>query len=92
MALTLIMKVPEAICGSDVVPVGRDQMQHVEIAADIAKSFNHIYGHSFKFKVPQAVVPDAEAGCTLPGWMVEEIGKSTATPFHCSPARLSSRN
>jgi tryptophanyl-tRNA synthetase len=52
---------------ADVVPVGRDQIQHVEIAADIAGSFNHVYGNSFRFKIPTAVVPDTETGRTLPG-------------------------
>jgi len=36
---------------TDVVPVGEDQKQHVEIAADIAKRFNHRYGEVFK--IPQ---------------------------------------
>lgn len=33
---------------SDEVPVGEDQMQHLEIARDIAKRFNNIYGDTFK--------------------------------------------
>ncbi|MCA1053666.1 tryptophan--tRNA ligase [Rossellomorea aquimaris] len=32
---------------SEVVPVGKDQIQHVEIARDIAESFNHTYGETF---------------------------------------------
>ncbi len=32
---------------TDIVPVGKDQVQHVEIARDIAESFNHIYGETF---------------------------------------------
>ncbi|TSC91674.1 MAG: tryptophanyl-tRNA synthetase [Candidatus Berkelbacteria bacterium Licking1014_96] len=36
---------------TDVVPVGEDQKQHVEIAADIAKRFNHRFGEVFK--IPQ---------------------------------------
>ena len=35
------------------VPVGRDQIQHVEMARDIAQRFNHIYGEIF-------VLPEAE--------------------------------
>lgn len=37
------------------IPVGRDQIQHVEMARDIAQKFNHIYKKSL-FKLPQAVV------------------------------------
>ena len=32
---------------SDQVPVGVDQMQHIEIARDIAERFNNIYGETF---------------------------------------------
>ncbi len=33
---------------ASVVPVGRDQIQHVEMARDIAQRFNHIYGQTFR--------------------------------------------
>ncbi|MCL4134083.1 UNVERIFIED_CONTAM: hypothetical protein GTU68_053303 [Idotea baltica] len=38
------------------VPVGRDQIQHIEMARDIAQRFNHIYGEHFA--LPEAVVDD----------------------------------
>lgn len=38
------------------VPVGDDQKQHVELARDIAQSFNHRYGVDF-FRVPKPVIP-----------------------------------
>jgi len=38
------------------VPVGRDQLQHVEIARDIAQRFNHIFGEYLV--IPRAVVDD----------------------------------
>lgn len=38
------------------VPVGRDQIQHIEMARDIAQRFNHIYGEHFV--LPEAVVDD----------------------------------
>ena len=34
--------------GSDVVPVGLDQKQHIEIARDIAENFNRVYGKTLK--------------------------------------------
>ncbi len=37
---------------ADVVPVGADQKQHVEIARDIAEKFNRIYGETFKLSEP----------------------------------------
>ena len=41
------------------VPVGKDQIQHVEMARDIAQRFNHIYGETFV--IPEAVVPEEAA-------------------------------
>src|SRR3954470_1138040 len=47
---------------AEVVPVGQDQKQHLEITRDIAERFNHIYGDVFKLPKPHildsvAVVP-----------------------------------
>ncbi|MGL5973533.1 MAG: tryptophan--tRNA ligase [Oscillospiraceae bacterium] len=41
--------------GTDLVPVGADQKQHLELARDIAKRFNNIYGDVFK--VPEPYIP-----------------------------------
>jgi tryptophanyl-tRNA synthetase len=41
------------------VPVGRDQMQHLEMARDMAQRFNHLYGDTFV--LPEAVVGDDAA-------------------------------
>ena len=40
---------------ADLVPVGADQKQHVEIARDIANRFNGLYGNTFK--VPEPYIP-----------------------------------
>lgn len=40
---------------SDLVPVGADQKQHLEIARDIATRFNHIYGDVFT--IPEPYIP-----------------------------------
>jgi tryptophanyl-tRNA synthetase len=39
------------------VPVGRDQLQHIEMARDIAQRFNHIYGEHFV--LPDALIDDS---------------------------------
>lgn len=41
------------------VPVGRDQIQHIEMARDMAQRFNHIFGEHFT--LPEAVVDDSVA-------------------------------
>ena len=57
---------------SNVVPVGQDQVQHIEVCRDIARSFNHHYGEVF-------VMPDAkvlEASAKVPGTDGEKMSKS----------------
>lgn len=44
---------------TDLVPVGEDQRQHLEIARDIALRFNNIYGDVFK--IPEGYIPKAGA-------------------------------
>jgi len=56
----------------DLVPVGKDQKQHVEIARDIADKFNHIYGDTFK--LPQESTPENIA--TIIGTDGEKMSKS----------------
>ncbi|MFW5331587.1 tryptophan--tRNA ligase [Hydrogenophaga sp. ZJX-1] len=54
------------------VPVGRDQIQHIEMARDIASSFNHLYGEHFT--LPEAAIEDHVA--TLPGLDGRKMSKS----------------
>ena len=57
---------------SDVVPVGEDQVQHIEVCRDIAGSFNHHYGETF-------VMPKAkllESSAKVPGTDGEKMSKS----------------
>jgi tryptophanyl-tRNA synthetase len=55
------------------VPVGRDQIQHLEMARDIAQRFNHIYGQDF-FVLPQVQIEEQVA--TLPGLDGRKMSKS----------------
>ncbi len=54
------------------VPVGRDQVQHLEMARDMANAFNHRYGNLFF--PPQEVIDDNVA--TLPGLDGRKMSKS----------------
>lgn len=72
----VLMAADILLMDSDVVPVGKDQAQHVEYAADIAGSFNHLFGEYHKLKIPQAVVPDADTGKILPGIDGRKMSKS----------------
>jgi len=56
----------------DIIPVGKDQIQHVEIARDIAVKFNNEYGEVFKlptFKIEESVA-------TVPGIDGQKMSKS----------------
>lgn len=55
------------------VPVGRDQIQHIEMARDFGQRFNHIYGRDY-FVLPEAVIDDNVA--TLPGLDGRKMSKS----------------
>lgn len=68
------------------VPVGRDQIQHIEMARDMAHSFNHRYGEHFI--PPDAVIEDNVA--TLPGLDGRKMSKSydNTIPMFASRAQL----
>ncbi len=58
----LLMAADILLYDTDVVPVGQDQKQHVEIARDTAEKFNRLFGDTFKLPEPHimrevAVVP-----------------------------------
>ena len=54
------------------VPVGRDQIQHIEMARDMAASFNHLYGQLLV--APEALIDDKVA--LLPGLDGRKMSKS----------------
>ena len=55
----VLMAVDILIYKPDLVPVGKDQKQHVEIARDIAGKFNRTYGEIFK--IPEPYIPEEVA-------------------------------
>jgi len=65
---------------TEVVPVGEDQKQHVEMARDLAQRFNSIYGQTFR--LPKAVIP--EVGARIMGLddPTKKMSKSEDNPGH----------
>ena len=55
------------------VPVGRDQIQHIEMARDFGQRFNHLFGQDH-FVLPEAVIEESVA--TLPGLDGRKMSKS----------------
>jgi tryptophanyl-tRNA synthetase len=71
-AYPVLMAADILIYDSDIVPVGKDQKQHVEITRDIAGRMNALYGPIFK--VPEASILPTVA--TIPGLDGQKMSKS----------------
>ena len=69
----ILMAADILLYGSDIVPVGKDQKQHVEFARDIAGSFNHTYGKDI-LKLPEPYIQQ-ETGI-IPGLDGRKMSKS----------------
>jgi tryptophanyl-tRNA synthetase len=57
---------------SDIVPVGQDQVQHIEVCRDLAGSFNHQFGNVFVMPKEQLL----EASAKVPGIDGQKMSKS----------------
>jgi len=73
----VLMAADILLFNADKVPVGRDQIQHIEMARDIGQRFNHLYGEPLGkefFAMPEAVIDENVA--TLPGLDGRKMSKS----------------
>lgn len=68
----VLMAADILLYGSDVVPVGLDQKQHIEITRDIAEAFNRTYGNTLK--VPEGLIQ--ETVMKVPGTDGQKMSKS----------------
>jgi tryptophanyl-tRNA synthetase len=68
----ILMAADMLMFNANKVPVGKDQIQHIEMARDIASRFNHIYGEHFA--IPEAVVDENSA--TILGLDGRKMSKS----------------
>ena len=82
----ILMAADILVFNANDVPVGRDQIQHVEMARDIAARFNHHYGETFV--LPKAVVDDGVA--VLQGLDGRKMSKSygNTIPLFSTPKKL----
>jgi len=71
-AYPVLMAADILIYDSDIVPVGEDQTQHIEVCRDLAASFNHLFGETFV--MPKAKLLDTSA--RVPGVNGEKMSKS----------------
>ncbi len=68
----VLMAADILLYGPEIVPVGKDQKQHIEYARDIAQKFNHVYGESFLLP-KEFIVEEVE---TVPGTDGQKMSKS----------------
>ncbi|KGA95700.1 tryptophanyl-tRNA synthetase [Alkalihalobacillus alcalophilus ATCC 27647 = CGMCC 1.3604] len=82
----ILMSADILMFNADVVPVGKDQVQHIEIARDLAEQFNHTFGETFK--LPNYYIEKEVA--VLPGLDGRKMSKSyqNTIPLFCKPKRL----
>ncbi len=71
-AYPVLMAADILLYSADVVPVGKDQKQHLEVTRDIAIKFNETYGHTLK--VPEPLIRDEVA--TVIGLDGQKMSKS----------------
>jgi len=72
-AYPVLMAADILIYNPDIVPVGSDQKQHIEMARDIAQRFNHVYGAEV-FQLPEPRIMDSVA--VVPGTDGRKMSKS----------------
>ena len=65
---------------TDSVPVGADQLQHLEITRDIAQRFNSLYGETFR--LPEPIVPRKAGRIMALDDPTKKMSKSAADPGH----------
>ena len=74
-AYPVLMAADILIYDSDVVPVGRDQKQHVEVTRDLAGKINHLYGGGEELlRIPEPRIREQTA--KVPGLDGEKMSKS----------------
>ena len=72
-AYPVLMAADILIYDSDIVPVGRDQKQHVEVTRDLAAKMNEVFGANL-LKIPEpSILPDL---ATIPGLDGQKMSKS----------------
>ncbi|NLT43322.1 MAG: tryptophan--tRNA ligase [Anaerolineae bacterium] len=64
---------------ADLVPVGSDQTQHIELTRDIAQRFNYLFGDTFK--LPQALVRETGARIMALDEPTKKMSKSSESPM-----------
>ncbi|WP_165226891.1 tryptophan--tRNA ligase [Aquisphaera insulae] len=73
-AYPVLMAADILLYDADLVPVGQDQRQHLEITRDVAERFNNVYGPAEVFRLPKPYILDNVA--VVPGLDGRKMSKS----------------
>ncbi len=71
-AYPVLMAADILMMNAELVPVGKDQKQHLEVTRDLAQKFNNAFGEIFT--IPDAYIPETVA--TIPGTDGQKMSKS----------------
>ncbi|MFM7100766.1 MAG: tryptophan--tRNA ligase [Verrucomicrobiota bacterium] len=98
-AYPVLMAADILLYDSQVVPVGKDQKQHLEVTRDIAIKFNHLYGETFVVPEPRireevAVVPGLDGQKMSKSYdnTIELFGEEKATRKRIMGIKMDSRD
>ena len=86
----VLMAADILIMEADVVPVGKGQVQHVEMTRDMAEKFNLAFGGRYALKTPRHLYADSEASHTVTGLDGRKMSKSygNVIPLFAEESRL----
>jgi len=87
-AYPVLMAADILLYQSDIVPVGKDQKQHLEIARDLAIKFNIKFGETFK--IPEPYIPEEVA--IVPGIDGQKMSKSYGNTIELSGSPKTTRS
>ena len=83
----VLMAADILIYQSDKVPVGQDQIQHIEMCRDMAGYYNHIFNKEV-FKLPEALLSEAPKVVGLTGGKMSKSDEASVIPIFGEPSEI----
>ncbi len=83
----VLMAADILIYQSDKVPVGQDQVQHIEMTRDMAGYFNNTFGRNV-FKLPEGVLSEAPKVLGLTGGKMSKTDEASVLPIFGEPSEI----
>jgi tryptophanyl-tRNA synthetase len=89
LSYPVLMAADILFCNANWVPVGEDQLQHLEIAREVARRYNAHFGQAHRFVEPQPHIlePVKVPGLSGEGKMSKSVGGPDNAIFLCDPPK-----